>query len=442
MTNKENTKNITIILLACIIICLFIIGGYLSIAYTNKETNQNNSNETPDITEKALKHNLLDSIYIQNSLKQQCNWDNITFNWEFPEQKELKIYKTLISEIELNDIESDMKSSTEEAVKDFYDNHSEINNLKYDYLTQIYSDYQNTYEKTPLYKELNGFKIYTSTLAVWRTNNEEFIAGLYEVENNYNDYQFNEDDYYFSFTAKSEEEIKQDILNSNINFLNHEYLCENSNITCTDISSIEIVYINWGEYMIPVYQIIGSFDLDDNTIKWTALINSIDFTKFDYTIYIDKETNKIFIPKPYISEIKTDKDKCYISGYLANTIHYINDNTNQIADSIQTYFTANEETGEYIYGERKEILQEEINNSLEVNRNNQFTFSFSVDNFWKVEELIHIEGNKSDTTHSPEKEIIRSKYDNWFKIKVCSTFDDTEYCSEYSDTNYLEHINK
>lgn len=446
MINNFMKKTTLIPILIIINFTLLAIGLYFFISNKDEQIIHEISKDEIDIIERSQQYNLLYSVDLKNSLKAECNWKDVSFNWKFPEINELIVYKTAIANIEIEKLDENLEpimyESIQQAIDAFYNQYPEVSDqLHYDYQVEIFSDEKSTYEKMPLFSTVNDTTIYASNLGIWRSIKEEFIAGLYEISNSFREFIFNKDESYFSFSAKSEEDIKEAILATEIKFLNHEFLCENPNVVKSSINSIEIIYINWGEYLFPVYKVIGEFEIESQLIQWTALVNPIDFTKIDYTIYTDAQLDQTFIPRPFISNIELDNDKYYISGFLQNKLYSAKTSDSKYADSFDIQFIAKDKTGEYVYGERKEKLEVEINDSLEVNQDGKFNFNFSSDNFWQVEKVFYEDenGNEIDPYHSSDNETTRNSYDNWFKIKVCSRFEDNEYCSESSKLYYLEN---
>lgn len=402
-----------------------------------------------DIIEHSQQYNLLYSLNLENSVTPECNWGNTIFEWEFPANKELNVYKTAVTNVDVvgvRDLEPLQEKTTysniDQAIAAFYDEYPEAKTLSYDYKIEIFSDEKSTYDKMPLYVTLDDLKILTSNLGVWRDLEGKYIAGLYEVSNEFKKFSFNKDDPYFSFPAKTEEDIKHAIKNTEMKFLNHSYLCEDDRVVEKKIDSVEVIYINTSEYLFPVYKIIGEYKVENSNIKWTALVNPIDYTKLDYTIYVNEKLDQEFIPLPYISNITSEDNKYYIEGILPNKLKSLSSNKTQIADSIAIQFIAKEETGEYVWETRKDELLNEIVESLEVDKDGKFKFNFSYENFWKVEKIIYEDdqANELETPqYSSENEIERNSFDNWFKIRVCSKFETEEYCGESSNIYRLEN---
>ena len=421
-------KNLIISILVLITIVLCVV----CIQYTMRDDGIPFIGEDFDIIKHAQQYNLFYSISLTNSLKPQCDFSDIEYNWEFPAETELSIYNASTKRIYLEDTsenEVTTYSTIQESIDDFYLQQTNIKDLSYDYTVSIYSQVESTYEKMPLFLNIDNFKIYTTDLGIWRDNEGKFAAGLYAVSNSYNTFYIDKNDEYINFQSIDETKTKKLIENKDIKFLNHELLCENSSIKKTSIDSIEKVYIYIDNYLYPVYKIIGRYNIEDNVINWTALLNPIDFTSLNYTSFIDSTLQVLFIPKPYIDTITLTDEKYLIEGYLSNKLK--KDNAVYNADSIYINFFAQDETGEYVYGDRKEDMTQEINDSLKVNSDGKFSFSFSLDNFWKVEKMIYDNTNQ-EGKHSQENEIDRSIYDNWFQIIVCTNYQEDQLCSEKS----------
>jgi hypothetical protein len=428
-------KNIIISILILINI-IFIILLINNLTFQNNNLKNVGIDNEFDIIEHSKEYRLLYSLNLRNSLAPKCNWGDLSYKWNFPKENILKIYESSNEVYELPEKDPDsqvvLSDSIKESIENFYKDFPELGDiLKSDYEVEIYSSEQTTSEKIPLYLTNNNLKILISTLGIWRNNESKYAAGLYESSNSFRQPIFDIHNTYSTFEAKNEEKIKEEIQKFNMEFLNHEYLCENVDIKETTIDSIELIYINLGEYIFPVYKIIGEFNILDNLIKWTALVNPIDYTKLDYTIYEDQKTEITFIPKPFITSITYKDDEYLINGMLPNKK---GTNDSEIADKYEIDFSTVEKTGEYVFGERKKSLIYEINKSLKVNENGEFTFQFSNENFWMVEKVIY---NNEESSHSRNAETERNIYDNWFTIQVCSIFNSQRYCGESSNIYYL-----
>ena len=397
-----------------------------------------------DIIEHSQQYNLLYSTNLKNSLPPECTWESVTYKWNFPEEKELNVYKTSVRNVEFEQ-EVELTKTTyeniDQSIKAFFGKYSDIEQtLSYDYEVQIYSEERSTYEKMPLYLNVNDFKVLTTKLGIWRDTEGKYIAGFYEIFNGYKRFSFNKDEPDFSFPAKSEKDIRNLIESTEIKFLNHEYLCEDERVEKSTIISAEIVYTHVSEYLFPVYKIVGEYKIATSNIKWTALINPIDFAKLDYTIYEDTSDDQLFIPKPFITNISLEDGKYYIGGLLPHKLYSLQSKSTKTADDFNIQFLAKEQSGEYVWDKRKEQLEEEIKKSLKVDKDGKFNFNFSADNFWKVEKIFYEDenGNEVEPYHSPDNEIARHSFDDWFKIKICTKFTEKEYCGESSSTYYLE----
>lgn len=436
------------------IIFVFLIGLTTVIILLLPENSSNFFQEITggaeiDIIEYSQQYNLLYSLNLKNSITPQCNWKNITFEWDFPENDKLTVYKTATSDIELvgvEDLEPLLEKTTyptiTEAIDAFFEENPEASEqLAYDYEIEIFSDEKSTYEKMPLYSTVDDLKILTSSLGVWRDLQGKYIAGLYEISNEFKKFSFNKDDPSFSFPAKSEQEVKEAIEETKMKFLNHAFLCEDDRVGEKKIESAEVVYTNIGEYLFPTYKVIASYKVNTTNITWTALVNPIDFEKLDYTIYVNEKENQEFIPLPFISSIKLQDSKYYIEGILPNKLKNTPSNKTQTANSFEIQFIAKEQTGEYVWDKRKDQLEDEIAETLKVDKNGKFEFNFFFDNFWKVEKIFweDEQGNELETPlHSIDNEIERNSFDNHFKIKVCTKFEKEEYCGESSNIYYLD----
>lgn len=393
--------------------------------------------EVIDVIERSQQYNLLYSQNLQNSLQPTCNWNNLEFDWEFPDIGETAIYKTAfkttVLEEDIEELEKVTYNNEQDAVDRFFEEYPNIkSNLEFDYIVEIYSNLTSTYEKMPLFSIVNDKKILTTQLGIWRNEEEKYVAGLYEVSNEFKSSSFNKQVPYLSSPVKSEDKVKKMILDTNIKFLNHEFLCESDSITKVNINSVEIVYLHQDEYLMPVYKITGTFIIDSEEILWTALIDAIDYTQLDYTSYYDSKLKFTFIPRPYIANTSLDDDKYIIEGILSNSLLKLYTDKKYVGEDIRIEFIATEKTGEYIFDKRKDDLENEIVESLRVEEDGKFSLSFSSDNFWIVEEIIYEDenGNEIEPYHSQEIEINRPSYDNSFKIRVCASYAEEEYCTE------------
>lgn len=446
--------------LVILIILMFVVAG-IGIAFLLYMQSQDNSenggtdssasltssmiSESVDIVERDNQYSMLYNLSLNSGVTLDCGWKGVSFTWDYPDIKKVPVYQASSSLTEI-DVSSDNKqtfSNEKKAVSDFFSSQPDVNStLSYDYVVEIVSKDTNAMEKMPLFSTVNGEKILTSTLGVWRDLEGEYIAGLYEAEAGFHTYQFDENHPWFFISNIGETRAKEMIVGNAVEFLNHEFFCEDKDVIGTEVTDIETVYLPSGDdTLIPVYKVNGIFETKSRNIDWTLLVDLIDYTQLDYTIYDDSQADIQFIPRPFISEVHLSKGDYTVKGKLP--VHLSRDLDVTEYSELNVDIKVTEETGSYVYGERKEALLQEIKDSLEVSNDGSFSFSFSADNFWKVETLIYEdeEGNELDEPiHSSVNEQNRFDYDNTFQITTCSKFNDNEYCSEASNIYYLEVV--
>jgi hypothetical protein len=434
---KKNT--ITVIMLVIIIILLVIV--FLPSDGPSTITQFLTGENQDDIVEIANKYHLLYNFNLKNSVPPECSFNEIEYRWTFSVDEDLKIYKTKTTYNQLHEILDDNEtfSQEEQAINHFWDNQPDAAAilLADEYDLKVHSDTQNTYELFPYFQNINDTIILSTQLGVWRNPEGEFKAGLYEASNGFNTFEFDKEDIYHSFKPINEQQTKDLVNQSKIKFLNHLYLCEDDTIQSTAILDIEIIYIHFGEYLFPVYKIIGEFKIADETILWTGLVNPIDYTEIDLIAYEDTKKDITFLPKPLIIEIVENEGEYSIQGKIPKTIRQ--NSNKKVFNEFIIAFDARENAGEYTWTQ-KDSLQDEINETLAIDDNGTFTFSFSKDIFWNVEQMFYEDENGNtldEPVHSPDSIIQRNPVDNWFRLQYCATADDTEYCSEFSKTYFL-----
>lgn len=436
-------KRLTYILGFIILLLLSLI-FFLLLTDKDEKLLQEIIEEEFNFTQRVRQYNLLYSFNLENSLTADCDLSSAKIEWDFPDLQKLDIYYSSKKEIELEiekELEVETFNTVSEAIKDFRGRNPQLDDLIYDYEVKVISNEKSTYEKMPMYyKDANSnFRILTTTLGIWRNLNGKYKAGLYEPSNSFSKYYISNDLNYFSFNTISEDDAIAAIKENHLKFLNHEFTCEQMPNSDVVIEEIEVIYIHWSDYLIPVYKISGNFQSGREDVSWTALINSIDLKSLDYTIYEGDSADNLFIPRPYISQVNHEGKKYIVEGFLPNQIMYKDEDTKKDIEEISIDFHSKEKSGEYIYGKRKEYLLEEINKSLELEDNGEFKFEFTDDNFWKVEKINYTNelGEEVVPYHSEKEEVLRWEYDNHFQISVCFDLLDSTYCSNKSNSAEL-----
>ncbi len=430
------------------------------------------SGDSSDIIRHARQYDLLYSLRLENSLPAECDWEKFEFSdsVEFPSEEKLNIYKAGANVIELKDLsekQSKQKFTSEKkAVEAFFQFYPEVENIvSYDYAPQVINKYLAAYEKIPLFSKTNNIKILSTQLGVWRDKDAKYVAGLFESGKSFTNYSFDPQNVYLSFPAKDESKMKKALSGGKIKFMNHIYACEGKNLGKSIIDSVEIVYLSMDSYLVPIYKINGRYagmqgsgvqssDIQESGVqnsniqesdvqesgvqkgvRWTGLVNAVDYESLDFTSYADSNLGFEFTPRPFIKNVTLKDDKYFVNGKLSNNLE--KDEKVLNFDLTQMTFHALEETGEYYWGDkRRKSLQKEIDESLTVSGDGDFSFSFKASDFWMVEEKIYEDsaGNKLDEPmHSPNDEMRRPDIHNHLWIKSCGEFNGEEFCSRKSE---------